>query len=106
MILEVQEDILMDNSRDFFFEFETAIEQGKPDVLSLDLAKVTFIDSSGIGMIIKARNIIHEDNGVTNLYNFSKSLYSVFKLSGLNHILELYSLDEFLTQYPELKGNL
>ncbi|WP_083244136.1 STAS domain-containing protein [Leptospira tipperaryensis] len=100
IVLSVLEDILMDNSRDFYYEFEESIKTGSPEIISFFLGKVKFIDSSGIGIIIKVRNQIREKNGTVNIFGLNKSLNSVFRLSGLDKIVNLYTNEEFLNKYP------
>ncbi len=103
LVLSVQEDILMDNSRDFYLEFEENIKDGYPPVVSFHLGLVKFIDSSGIGIIIKVRNQIRDHKGTVNIFGLNKSLHSVFRLSGLDRIVNLYTIEEFLEKYPDFK---
>ncbi|PJZ69355.1 anti-anti-sigma factor [Leptospira perolatii] len=100
LVLSVQEDILMDNSRDFYLEFEEQVKEGYPHIISFHLGHVKFIDSSGIGIIIKVRNQIRERNGIVNIFGLNKSLHSVFRLSGLDRIVNLYTMEEFEEKYP------
>lgn len=100
IVLTVLEDILMDNSRNFHSEFEESMKTGNPEIISFFLGKVKFIDSSGIGIIIKVRNQVREKNGIVNIFGLNKSLNSVFRLSGLDKIVNLYTSEEFLSKYP------
>ncbi|TGK06364.1 STAS domain-containing protein [Leptospira fluminis] len=106
LVLSVQEDILMDNSRDFYVEFEESVRNGYPEIISFHLGLVKFIDSSGIGIIIKVRNQIRDKNGVVNIFGLNKSLHSVFRLSGLDRIVNLYTMEEFLEKYPNFSDFL
>ena len=83
---------MMDNSKDFYKEFEAIIQQNTEfKVVSFDFYKVNFMDSSGIGSLIRAASYV------------KKSLYSVFRLSGLDNIIAIYTYEEFIEIYPELK---
>ena len=60
--------------------------------LVLDFSGVTFMDSSGIGVIIGSMR-----SGEVNIISVSKSIKRVFELSGIFKIIKYYeNLDEAL----------
>lgn len=106
LLLSIQKDILMENSREFYHEFEKAIESKNFGKLSLNFTLVKFLDSSGIGAVIKASSALHNRGVEIYVTNLNKNLNSVFRLSGLNHILSILTLDEYLSKFPEFKKTL
>lgn len=65
--------------------------------LVLDFSGVTFMDSSGIGVIIGRYKKISMCSGEVNIISVSKSIKRVFELSGIFKIIKYYeNLDEAL----------
>lgn len=56
----------------------------------LDLESVKFIDSSGLGGIIKLEKKITATGGMICLCNLSKTVESLFKLTQLTSFLNVY----------------
>ena len=65
--------------------------------LVLDFSGVTFMNSSGIGVIIGRYKKISMRSGEVNIISVSKSIKRVFELSGIFKIIKYYeNLDEAL----------
>ncbi|GBF49797.1 anti-sigma factor antagonist [Leptospira ryugenii] len=96
----------MENSREFYQEFEKALEGRTFAKISMDFGSVKFLDSSGIGAVIKASSALHNKGIEIFVTNLNKNLNSVFRLSGLNHILSILTLDEYVSKFPEFKKSL
>ncbi|MEM7182800.1 MAG: STAS domain-containing protein [Spirochaetota bacterium] len=103
LIICIKKDILMENSREFSEELEKTLQQA-PDCqkISFDFEAVKFMDSSGIGFLIKASSKAKNENKDIIVYNLNKTLHSVFKLSGLHNMISIYSRTELLAKFPEL----
>lgn len=106
LLLSIRKDILMENSREFYHDFEKSIDGKSFGKLSLNFAQVKFLDSSGIGAVIKASSSLHNRGVEIYVTNLNKNLNSVFRLSGLNHILSILTLDEYLSKFPEFAKTL
>ncbi len=61
--------------------------------------KLTYIDSSGIGILIKALNYVQGLNGKLRVAKLKPAIEKVFKVSGLTSYFEILSLDEYNEQY-------
>lgn len=57
----------------------------------LDFSNVTFIDSSGIGLIIGRYNQLKEKGNTLSIRGTNKSIDKLFKVSGLFNILDVPS---------------
>jgi len=64
-----------------------------PFRLEVDLEAVTFIDSSGLGALVRVRNEAKEQGIAVTLANVSDSTQRLLQLSGLHHVFEI-GLDE------------
>ena len=64
--------------------------------LTLDLSEVTFLDSSGLGVIVKALKRAKESETVFDVITANDRVLKVFKLTGLDAVIQIY---------PTLTGN-
>lgn len=63
--------------------------------LVLDLEKMNYIDSSGLGFFIGTLKKLRDAGGDLMLVNLNAYIYGIFKLIQLQHIIQTYdSLDE------------
>lgn len=93
----------MDNSKNFLVEFERILNNNPGiKVLSFDFGNVQFMDSSGIGSLIRAASIAKSNCHEIVVFNLNKSLYSVFKLSGIHNMMSLLTKSEFNDKYPNI----
>jgi len=66
-----------------------ALDQGTSH-LTLDLSEVTFLDSSGLGVIVKALKRAKEVNVTFDVVAANDRVLKVFKLTGLDAVIEIY----------------
>ena len=64
-------------------EIDTAIEHHRPKFLVLDFGGVSFMDSSGIGLVMGRYKLMKSLGGTVCVENTPKPLRKVMKLSGL-----------------------
>ena len=68
--------------------FSAALDDA-PDPLRIDLSAVTFMDSSGLNALIRARNAM-EDRGITLVISgISDQVRHLFEISGLTTAFEI-----------------
>lgn len=96
----------MDNSRDFYVELQNLLDDTSIEKISLNLGEVRYMDSSGIGTVIRTASEQKPSGRMVSVFSLSKSLNSVFKLSGLQNILVIHTKEEFIEKYPEFKDIL
>ena len=65
----------------------------------VNMEKLNYIDSSGIGMLIKSLNYMKEWNGQLQLANLKESLQKIFKVAGLTAYFQFISEKEFKEKY-------
>jgi stage II sporulation protein AA (anti-sigma F factor antagonist) len=56
----------------------------------VDLSGVTFMDSSGINVLIAARNAVHDADGWLRLAGATEPLMRTMQLVGLDQIIDCY----------------
>ncbi len=61
----------------------------KPSVLRLDYSGVTFMDSSGIGLILGRYKLIKFYAGELQVVNIPKNMEKVIKLSGIEKLAKI-----------------
>jgi anti-sigma B factor antagonist len=66
----------------------------------IDLEKLNYIDSSGIGMLIKMMNTLKSQNHNFFLTRMKPSMEKVFKVAGLTTYFEFIAEKEFAEKYP------
>ena len=59
-----------------------AVREQYPPVLILDFKQVSFMDSSGIGLIIGRAHLMEETGGTLEIHNPSAQIRKVMRLSG------------------------
>ena len=67
-------------------EIDNAVMSQKPEVLKLDFDNVSFMDSSGIGLVMGRYRTISLYGGNLIVSNLSPQFYRIMKLSGIEKI--------------------
>jgi len=68
---------------------DDAILREKPSALLLDFSEVTFMDSSGIGLVMGRYRLMSEQGGETEITGASPQIRKVMKLAGLDKLARL-----------------
>lgn len=70
-------------------EIDSAIQSSKPNLLKLDYGDVTFMDSSGVGLIMGRYRTLQPFGGKVIVTNLSPQIYKIMKLAGLEKIAKI-----------------
>jgi len=62
---------------------DRAIESALPQKLVIDFKEISFMDSSGIGLIMGRYKLMKSINGETEVINTSSDIRKIMKLAGL-----------------------
>ena len=68
---------------------DDAILKKRPELLILNFGGVTFMDSSGIGLVMGRYKLMKTVSGKIAVQNLSPSAYRVMKLAGLERLGEI-----------------
>jgi stage II sporulation protein AA (anti-sigma F factor antagonist) len=67
-------------------EIDRAIDFNMPSLLILDFSQVTFMDSSGIGLVMGRFKNLQKNGAKLNLSNLSANIYKIMKLAGIDRL--------------------
>ena len=73
-------------------EIDTAVTRIQPELLELDFSAVSFMDSSGIGLIMGRCRLMDEHGGSVRVTGASGQLKKVLRLSGIDRIAAVETL--------------
>lgn len=74
-------------------EIDEMLDRQRPKTLVLDFRSVTFMDSSGIGLIMGRYKKLQIWNGALEVVNVSHNILKVMRLAGLEKIARLEQLN-------------
>ncbi|TGN11984.1 STAS domain-containing protein [Leptospira ilyithenensis] len=85
-------------------EFESIfskVTEANPSIVAIEMSRLDYIDSSGIGSLIKSLNNLKNKKGKLILIGMKPMIQNVFKLAKLDMFFEILSLGDFQTKYGE-----
>lgn len=98
-ILDIQGEIDLYNAPEIKDTIQKLIEQQKYNII-INLEKVSYIDSSGIGALISSLSNLKKYQGSLKIINVYASVKKVFELTKLTSFFEIYdSEDEALAKF-------
>ena len=74
-------------ARETMQTLELAIAQARPTALLLDLSGLTFTDSSGIAVLLRARRQMTEIRGTLRVLHTPEQALRVFRAAGLERLI-------------------
>lgn len=70
-------------------KIDSEIETNSPKILVLDFSDVTFMDSSGIGLIMGRYKLMKASGGEIRIKNPSPNTLRVLKLAGMDRLAKI-----------------
>jgi len=101
LIIQIETDLKMENAPIFLDEFQERMTDAHREVV-IDFRAIRFVDSSGVGVLLRIANQIKDRSGKFLIFGLNRSLTSVFKLAGLLKIFEILDEEKAKAAYPEL----
>lgn len=86
LTVELSGEIDHHSSLDIRLEIDRKIKELQPKKLVMDYGEVTFMDSSGIGLIMGRHRLMQSLGGMIEVANLPDRLYKVVKLSGIEKL--------------------
>jgi stage II sporulation protein AA (anti-sigma F factor antagonist) len=68
---------------------DSAVEKQCPQILRIDFSDVTFMDSSGVGLVMGRYKIVKSYGGSIEIVNMSPQIYKIMNLSGIEKIAKI-----------------
>lgn len=97
IIAKISGDIDHHTSKYIRNEIDCAIREGNPQTLILDFSGVSFMDSSGIGLVMGRYKIMSELSGEIIIANTPTYIRKVMQLAGINKLCRIVEMSD-LTQ--------
>jgi anti-anti-sigma factor len=66
------------------------IVKKKPAKLVVDLTRVTYIDSSGLAVLIEAMQAVEEYGGIFAIAGMQETVRSIFEIARLDQVFRIY----------------
>ncbi|HNI99207.1 MAG TPA: STAS domain-containing protein, partial [Leptospiraceae bacterium] len=87
-IIEIHGKFDIENTEEFETLFQKQLDSS-PAMLAIDMNKLDYIDSSGIGTLIKSLNAIKNKKGELVLVGLKPMILNVFKLAKLDMFFQI-----------------
>lgn len=88
-VIEMPVDAL-DASNVLSFKSDIAPILDKCDFVSIDMSRVKFVDSSGIGAILSCLRKLHNQGGEMNMFGVREQVQQLFKLVRIDRIIDIH----------------
>lgn len=89
LLLEFSGDMDHDGAKNAIREMELALDAALPKRLVLDFAGVTFMDSSGIALILRAKRRMQNLEGSILVCHVPKQARRVLDAAGIGHLVSI-----------------
>ncbi len=109
LVVRISEEIDQDTVDKIKRKIDDEIEKYIPKKVIFDFEDITFMDSSGIGMVLGRYKLIKLIGGDMEIVNVSKTVNRIFKMSGIGRIIPIMLKDEEIKNAendPNAKSNL
>ena len=70
-------------------EIDKAVGEQSPTLLVLDFKNVSFMDSSGIGLVMGRYRLLQKTGATLNLVNLPENIFKIMKLAGIERLASL-----------------
>lgn len=99
VVLDINGEIDLYNAPEIKSKITELMESGKSDII-INLEKVSYIDSSGIGVLISSLSNLKKAGGSLKIINVFASVRKVFELTKLTSFFDIYdSEDDAMKSY-------
>lgn len=98
LIIKLDGKFDIEQTQTFEKSFASLIES-QPPRIGMDMTELNFIDSSGMGSLIKGLNKTRNYGGEMILFGLKPMILNVFKLAKLDNFFKVVTPDEFQKEY-------
>lgn len=89
LVVELSGELDHHRAKELRQEIDEAVLHRAPDCLTLDFKEITFMDSSGIGLVMGRYKLMQSMGGTLCLRNMNSHIRRVMVLAGLDRIAVL-----------------
>ena len=94
IILDIQGKILIGEGDDALREAVTRLVEGGKKKILLNLAEVPYVDSAGLGEVVRCYTTVSRDGGKLKLVNLTKKIQDLLAITKLLTVFETYDSEE------------
>ena len=94
LVLEITEEIDHHTAENIRRKADYEIQRCMPKKVIFDFSGVTFMDSSGIGMILGRYRILMMLDATLGIVNVKSNIKRIMEMSGLLKIIPIYDVEE------------
>ena len=87
-IIEVSGEVDVFSARPLKVALTRELDQGNYSVI-VDLSRVAYMDSTGLGVLVAAFKRAHEHHGTIALVGLNRQLLKIFDMTGLNRVFDI-----------------
>lgn len=91
LIVDVDGDLDHNTSNNIRRKIDTELKKNPINLLIMDLSKLDFMDSSGIGLILGRYKLINSLGGKLCIIKPNDNICKIINMSGLHKILSIYN---------------
>ena len=99
LILKITEEVDQHTADKVRRKLDNEIELYTPQKVIFDFSEITFMDSSGIGMVLGRYKLVKMLGGEFELINVNRRLKKIFDMSGVSRLIKIN--DEILIKKEE-----
>ena len=89
MLCSIHGDIDHHNARVIRMQIDDELYKQRPRKLTLDLSRVEFMDSSGIGLLMGRYKLIRALGGMVRISHAGERIRKILMLSGIHKIIQI-----------------
>ena len=92
-VVHMKGSLTVATAQDFFSQIVSFLEGGETNLL-LQMSAVNFVDSTGLGTIVRLAKRVREANGQLRLSDPQPKILEMFELTRLDKILPIFKTQE------------
>ena len=94
MTIEFMGEIDHHSAKKVLTQIDLYLQKKLPPKTIFDFSQVTFMDSSGIAIVLKGYKVTKEYDGIFHVINVPSQAFKVMKAAGLNRIINILTTEE------------
>jgi len=104
LIVRVNGDFDLVSANEFRDKIDQSLEETRSQNLMLDLSKITFIDSSGLGVILGRYRRVKGNQGQVVIYGTKPAVEKIFAVSGISSLMTLCETEKEAWEFLDSKS--
>ena len=93
-VLAIEGDLASKNMNEIEQYLSPLLEEDKIGGIVINFEKITFVDSSGVGLVLSVYKTLQARDSRLTLCQLSEDNLEIFEMTRLNDILPIYSTEE------------